>query len=474
MLVALIGFVGLIILRHWVKDWRGPLAKAVAGADRLELVPVQSKDQAAVFKVTGKQKVQELIGLVEIDAWRSLGHCMCWGDMEFRFYKGDTLLVSIAYAHGERLKWRGGPWSGDAVLTAKCQLALPRWFQEQGYSGFEDARLARLAEKQKASQEADAFAHCFPENVRHIVLERSMWGGPNPEGDENAGKKIAKQMGDPVAVVVAVSGALSVSSCPILTTTEKERRALGAASTVDGSAFLSALEQMKDDRSRLRGAAWLFFGEDMGKSLPADKQGEWAARLAEAVFADGLDEDKVLVLRRLVPLNDEHDKALLRKVADGQCGKEIDQDKTYGQEPGLRTGALLCLALQGDRTIKSRIEVLLPEVKSNEDRQALEVCLVLLGDHSRISKESLMLESNLITRAAIKGIEQFKGACGLDALIEGGSQHQWALLSNEAGAAFDRITGQSFGPGSSCFYRWEDAKAWWKQNRERWLKEHRP
>lgn len=473
-LVALVGVIGLIVLWHGLKDWKGPLEQAVAGADRLELVPVQSKDQAAVFKITGEPKVRELIGLVEIDSWRSLGRCMCWGDMEFRFYKGDKWLVTIAYAHGEHLKWRGGRWSGDAVLTAGSQLALPRWFKEQGYSGFEDARLSRLAEKQKESQEADAFAGYFPENVRHIVLERSMWGGPNLEGDESAGRELAKQMGDPVSVVVAVSGALSVSSCTMSSTTEKERRALGAASTVDGSTFLSALEQMKDDRNHLRGAARLFFGEDMGKRLPGDKQVEWAARLAEVIFADGIDEDKCLVLRRLVPLNDERVKSLLHKVADGQCGKEIDQEKMYGQEPGLRTGALLCLALQGDMAIRSRIEVLLLEVKTNEDRQALEVCLVLLGDHSRISKEPLTLESYLITRAAIAGIERFKGAYGLDALVEGGSQQEWALISDDAGAAFDRLTGQRFGAGSRCSYGWEDAKTWWKQNREQWLKEHRP
>jgi hypothetical protein len=118
--------------------------------------------------------------------------------------------------------------------------------------------------------------------------------------------------------------------------------------------------------------------------------------------------------------------------------------------------------------------VLLPGVHTKADRTALQVSLMLLGDHANISAESLTLESYLITRAAIKGIEQFHGVYGMDALVEGGSQQQWALLSTEAGEAFDRITGQRFSAGPSNSYRWEDAKAWWKQNRERWLQEHKP
>jgi hypothetical protein len=473
-LVAFIGIIGLIILWHGMKDWKSPLEQAVAGADRLELVPVQSEVQEVLFKVEGESKIRELIALMEFDSWRSLGRCMCLGDMEFRFYKGDKHLVSIAYAHGEHFKWRGGPWNGDAVLTAESRLALPRWFKDQGYSRFEDARLARIAQEQEERREADTFASHFPEDVRHLVVKQSSWGGPNLGGDKRAGKKLAEQMADPVSVVIAVSGALSVSSRPMGTTTEKERRALAAAATVDGSAFLSALGCMEDDRNHMRGAARLFFGEGMGERLPRDRQGEWGARLAEVVFADGLDEDKCLVLRRLGTLKDQQIRSLLRKVADGQFGNEIDRNKVYGQEPGLRAGALLCLALQGDESIRSRIEALLPEVQAEEDRQALEVSLVLLGDHSRITQEPLTLESYLITRAAITGIEQFDGVYGLDALVEGGSQHEWALIRNEAGAAFDRITGQRFGVNTSPFYDWESAKAWWQRNREQWMNEHRP
>jgi hypothetical protein len=132
--------VALLVGGQFMGARKGPLLKAVAGADRLELAPVHPTGQPCFFKITGAPQIEELLGLIEIDPLRSRGHCMCRGDTALRFYKGDELLVTIALAHGDHLKWPGGPWTTDGVLKPRSQIAIARWFKEKGYAALEGAR----------------------------------------------------------------------------------------------------------------------------------------------------------------------------------------------------------------------------------------------------------------------------------------------------------------------------------------------
>ena len=121
-----------------LKNMKAPLETAVNGADRIELAPTWPLNEPAFFEIQGKATVEELIEAIDIAEWRSFSRCMCFGDAAIRFYKGDELLATLGYAHGESLKWPDGPWRGDAALTWNSQAKLRLWFRNQGYDGFDD------------------------------------------------------------------------------------------------------------------------------------------------------------------------------------------------------------------------------------------------------------------------------------------------------------------------------------------------
>ena len=255
-------------------------------------------------------------------------------------------------------------------------------------------------------------------------------------------------------------------------TADKERRALAAAATASDEAFLAALQELSDDKRGLCGAARLFFWEHKGETFAADTRTEWAARLGEAVFTDGLDEDKSTVLRRLSSSDDPRVRALMHKVVAGEVGTEINPAKAHDQEPGLRCGAALALATLGDETVKAQIVPMLSKAASEPDRAALEVSLALLGDPSYIRKEHFALRSYSIGLAAVMAIERFNGTEGMDALVEGGIEHPWAGVSAEAVAALQRITKQDFQSKALGTFPRDNARAWWRAHRDEWLRKH--
>src|SRR5262245_784504 len=178
----------------------------------------------------------------------------------------------------------------------------------------------------------------------------------------------------------------------------------------------------------------------------------------KATVRDGLDDEKRKLLRLL---GDEHatwSKALLRDVFRGKIGKESDRTRASDQEPGLRARAALFLALEGDDSIKPDVNRLLPRTKVKADVAALEVCLALLGDPSYLKPDHFRLESFCIGLAALKAIERYKGAHGMEALVKGGIHHPWGRVNDEALLTFERITGKKMSPG--------EIEDWWEVEHE--------
>ena len=73
-LIVLAALTGVFVGGRLLEDWKGPLERAVRGADRLVIAPTiprSDKHQPDVLELRGAAKVAELIQLIEIDAWRS-------------------------------------------------------------------------------------------------------------------------------------------------------------------------------------------------------------------------------------------------------------------------------------------------------------------------------------------------------------------------------------------------------------------
>jgi WD domain, G-beta repeat len=238
----------------------------------------------------------------------------------------------------------------------------------------------------------------------------------------------------------------------------EDQNAIAAVGTVDGKDFVAALEELKEDRLGLRGAARVFFRERFDRKVPVEVRIEWILRLAEVVFTDGLDEDKLTLLVFLESEQDAKIKSLLRDVMQGKVGKEVNRKKVFGQEPRLRAGAALSLVVMGDDTLKPEIEALLPQLKDVPDRAALEIALALLGDPSYIKTEQFRLQSDRIGMAGLKAIERSKGKQAMEALVKGGLHHPWGAVRDEALGTFERITGRKLSSG--------EIEDWWEVEHE--------
>jgi WD40 repeat protein len=462
--VTILGTLGLLcasnfVAAHQNSSWTTPLRAAAADADRLVVHDMDffGKGPQPDCEIRGVEKVKEMLDLINIDASGSGFHCNCDGEYWIHLYKGDRAILTLGYHHGRSLRWHEGKWNGDGLLAAKSCDALPAWFKKNGCPYLQSLCDQERARKQREVDDETRFASFFPEKARNILLAHN---GTIPinGNDDPVGKQIAEIIGDGKTTAIAVCRALG--SCPASwsMTSDKERRALTAVHTVDGSHFQAALEQLRNDREGLQGAARVFFSEGFDKKLPEKVRAEWTVRLAEVVLTDGADENKPMLLRSLGKQQGHEIDALLRDIFRGKVGKEINRRSAYDQEPGLRTGAALMLVLKGGTSIKPEIAEMLPKVKSKPDVAALEICLALLGDPSYIKTEHFRLESYSIGLAGLKAIEQYKGKHGMEALVKGGIHHPWAYVNDEALKTFERLTGKKMSTG--------EIEDWWEVEHE--------
>ena len=76
--------------------------------------------------------VRELIASIEIQDDRSGWTCMCVGSIWLDFLAKGRLLGTLSVHHGRSLRWRQGPWPGDASLTRSAALAMGQWLARRG------------------------------------------------------------------------------------------------------------------------------------------------------------------------------------------------------------------------------------------------------------------------------------------------------------------------------------------------------
>ncbi len=88
-------------------------------------------------------------------------------------------------------------------------------------------------------------------------------------------------------------------------------------------------------------------------------------------------------------------------------------------------------------------------------KRLLPACL---GDPSYLKPDHFRLKSFSIGRAALKAIERYQGAHGMEALVKGGIHHPWGRVRDEALLTFERITGKKMSPG--------EIEDWWEVEHE--------
>lgn len=450
-------FVVLAAALVWYRrDFKRSLVAVVSNADRVE-VAVQrytesDDDKSAPFVLKGGDKIKELLNTLDFQFSLGWSHCMCLGDTVFEFYEGDDKLATVTYHHGTHMRWHGGPWGTDVYLTPNAQVQLASWFKEQGYDRLQALRDERLAEEQREADETAKFYSFFPNS------------------------RIGTLSSEPRQLAQAVFRAFSATSLSWSTTGGKEREAIEALSRITDSDLLAALPEITNDTEALLGFARFFFFDDYDEKIPQAERDEWSIRLAKVVLKDGNDEDKPLVMRHLRHVKTPATDELLQAIVQGSFEVPRQREVSWREEPAARAEAALCLAIRGNTGIKEHVQALLQKEQSGMDRAALELALATLGDPTYLKKEHFGFDSYSLGYAGLAAIEQYRGAYGMDALVNGAFEHSWAAIREEAVVVFERITGHvvwNRAPHSRSSWYIDDAVAWWEANGENFVRERR-
>ena len=128
--------------------WRIWLVRTCEGADRvvldLDTFPRRADKPSNIpilpsVTIDDAESVRQLIELIEFKPNWVGWHCLCFGQMRFRFCKGEQELLSLSFHHGEHLRQRvfSGP---DMILTARSQAALAKWLDEKGGAALAEAQ----------------------------------------------------------------------------------------------------------------------------------------------------------------------------------------------------------------------------------------------------------------------------------------------------------------------------------------------
>lgn len=467
LILALLVPMALVVHARWPYfallggSWESQLAAAVEGADRLRVRTGGTchrdvANERTLYEEKNPTKIQELVNGIKINESESGFACMCCGDPSLEFYKGDTLVLTVGYHHGRSMRWPGS-WRGDALLTPDSANYLQRWLAER-IPEIKESQERERAQRQQEAQSQDLFVSFFPENVRTWLR---MGGEVNPDqGDKELGSRIAAAMPDQRDLLTAACrafGTLRGRDAAWNMTGGKERRVLNAIEQVDGTTFPSVLEDLKDSGSALVGAARLFFAADFEQHVPVEARDSWRAVLAEAALTDGADVNKPTVVRRLGVATDQVSLILLRDVMNGMKGTAIQRPEY--EDPSLRCHAAMSLGLREDVLSKPDVERLVAEATNPSDVAACQVALALLGDPKRLRIEQFQVKSYIMGLSAVRAVERFGGAHGMELLVTAGLHHHWARVGDEAEQVVERLTGLQWPEAT----RLQGIEEWWRK-----------
>jgi hypothetical protein len=121
-------------------DYKQRLLAAARGADRVVITPagVATEYKMPSIELQGEAEVLELLSQFDVEPLETRPgkrisiRCACDGDFHIDAYRGDTLLVSIGYQHGENIRWRSNRWD-DSDRKLKSRSAVPAWLETHGY-----------------------------------------------------------------------------------------------------------------------------------------------------------------------------------------------------------------------------------------------------------------------------------------------------------------------------------------------------
>lgn len=118
--------------------WKAALARTLANADRVVIYdsPLHEETDRKPLEIADKKVIDEFLQALEIDAEDIVAgivtHCMCMGEVQIEFRRGEESLAWLSFHHGKSLRWCQGEWEGDADLTPESKTKMADWLAKHG------------------------------------------------------------------------------------------------------------------------------------------------------------------------------------------------------------------------------------------------------------------------------------------------------------------------------------------------------
>lgn len=434
-----------------------------------------SAEGSPQLELNGRGKIAELLALLEFDEANSGDSCACLGDSWVAFYHDDQPLARLSHHHGISLRWDAGPWDGDSIFTEKSAKAWRDWFEANGEPLFANKHRERIQEAERRARIDTAFFAALPPGAKIIEdqygVESTLSSLRDSEEQESPLiSKFAALFANRADMALAIANALgslathdnysgSWNSRP-----PREALVLDCAKALAPAEFEVVLTS--NDPTALLGAARLFFAEGLVKLATGDQRSAIAARLVEVVIKHDKAGNSDSALRWLVRFPCSEAAELLSRLASGKIIAAASDP--LSREPSTRAAACIMLAKLEPANAMPIIAKLETEKSLSElDRAALRVARSLAGEKGMLDSSIFEIASFAIGVGALHALEEEGGDAALDAIIQGGTQHMWAAIREEAVLTAERMTGKKWLQGKEnerAEWHGEAIREWWAAN----------
>ncbi|MGE5296769.1 MAG: hypothetical protein ACM3VT_18265, partial [Solirubrobacterales bacterium] len=142
-------------------------------------------EEQMLVEVTEQGEINRFLDGIDIDEARSNFYCGCCGNPTLEFYAGDRLLAMVGYHHGQSLRWAGGEWPTDALLTQSSQAFVVSWLSQHGVQGPRREVEERQKQRDEGARRKQRYAALIPEQTLASLAQ--VWKSPELRNDNARG-----------------------------------------------------------------------------------------------------------------------------------------------------------------------------------------------------------------------------------------------------------------------------------------------
>jgi hypothetical protein len=255
------------------QDWNGQLQKALKSATKLRvrtggICHRRTEEEKTLLEVGDPKDVAGFAGLIEIAPDESGFHCMCCGNPTLEFYEGDKLIVSLGYHHSISLRWAGGPWKGDGLLTPKSSEAIVRWLADRKVTGPKEEKEESLREQKKSEASREKWLKTMPVSLKPFW--ESMGNPMDRPNEKEMSRALEEQIPDPSERILVLLEWFGSGQGPWSGYPAYESTAEDLLLTFQTEEILGAIRKGELTPGQSEGAARLFGGWDFRRLRPED------------------------------------------------------------------------------------------------------------------------------------------------------------------------------------------------------------